>query len=83
MKHIDKNSIKHFSVCFLLSLIGAYGMSAAIGASLTKDGTTSNPTDIGAGVTCCLTSSVAQEEWVFIGGYSTAGTFNHIIYNKV
>ena len=37
MKHIDKNSIKHFSVCFLLSLVGAYGMSAAIGASVTRE----------------------------------------------
>lgn len=37
MTHIDKNSLKHFSVCFLLSLVGAYGMSAAIGASLTKE----------------------------------------------
>lgn len=37
MTHIDKNSIKHFSVCFLLSLIGAYGMSAAIGASVTRE----------------------------------------------
>ena len=37
MTHIDKNSLKHFSVCFLLSLIGAYGMSAALGASLTKE----------------------------------------------
>lgn len=37
MVHIDKNSIKHFFVCFLLSLIGAYGMSVAIGAALTKE----------------------------------------------
>lgn len=37
MTHIDKNSLKHFSVCFLLSLIGAYGMSIAIGAALTKE----------------------------------------------
>lgn len=35
--HIDKKSIKHFSVCFLLSLVGAYGASAALGASLTKE----------------------------------------------
>ena len=34
MTHIDRNSIKHFSVCFILSLIGAYGMSVAIGASV-------------------------------------------------
>lgn len=37
MTHIDKNSLKHFSVCFLLSLVGAYGMSVAIGAALTKE----------------------------------------------
>ena len=35
--HIDKNSIKHFSVCFILSLVGAYGASVALGASLTKE----------------------------------------------
>lgn len=37
MTHIDKNSLKHFGVCFILSLIGAYGMSASIGASVTKE----------------------------------------------
>lgn len=37
MAHIDKNSLKHFSVCFLLSLVGAYGMSVAIGAAITKE----------------------------------------------
>ena len=37
MTHIDKNSLKHFSVCFLLSLVGAYGMSIAIGASVTRE----------------------------------------------
>lgn len=37
MKHIDKNSIKHFSVCLLLSLVGAYGMCTAFGAALTKE----------------------------------------------
>ena len=37
MTHIDKNSIKHFSICFLLSLVGAYGASFALGASLTKE----------------------------------------------
>ena len=37
MMHIDKNSLKHFSVCFLLSLIGAYGMCIAIGAAITKE----------------------------------------------
>ena len=35
--HIDKNSIKHFSVCFILSLVGAYGASAALGGSLCKE----------------------------------------------
>lgn len=37
MAHIDKNSIKHVFVCFLLSLVGAYGMCVAIGAALTKE----------------------------------------------
>ena len=37
MTHIDKNSYKHFTVCFILSLIGAYGMSVAIGAAITKE----------------------------------------------
>lgn len=37
MKHVDTNSIKHFSVCFILSLFGLYGVSTAIGASLTKE----------------------------------------------
>jgi hypothetical protein len=37
MTNIDKNSLKHFSVCFLLSLIGAYGMCVAIGASVTRE----------------------------------------------
>lgn len=37
MTHIDRNSIKHFSVCLLLSLIGAYGMSVAIVGSLCKE----------------------------------------------
>ena len=37
MAHIDKNSIKHVFVCFLLSLVGAYGMSIAIGGSLCKE----------------------------------------------
>lgn len=37
MVHIDNNSIKHFAVCFLLSLVGAYGMSVAIGASVTRE----------------------------------------------
>lgn len=31
------NPLKHFFVCFLLSLVGAYGMSAAIGAALTTE----------------------------------------------
>ena len=33
MTHIDKNSIKHFTVCFFLSLIGAYGLAFALGGS--------------------------------------------------
>ena len=37
MTHIDINSIKHFSVCFLLSLIGAYGMAFALGGSVYKE----------------------------------------------
>ena len=37
MVHVDRNSIKHFGVCFLLSLLGLYGVSAAVGASLTKE----------------------------------------------
>ena len=37
MTHIDKNSLKHFGVCFILSLIGAYGIGVAIGAALTKE----------------------------------------------
>lgn len=37
MTHIDKNSLKHFLVCFFLSLCGLYGVCAAIGAALTKE----------------------------------------------
>jgi len=38
IKHIDKNSIKHFGVCFLLSLLlGTHGVAIAIGASVTKE----------------------------------------------
>lgn len=37
MTHIDKNSIKHFGACFLLSLCGFYGVCIAIGAALTKE----------------------------------------------
>lgn len=37
MKHIDKNSLKHFGVCFILSLFGLYGVSAATGVSV-KEG---------------------------------------------
>lgn len=44
---------------------------------------TRNPTDIGVGGTCCLTSLVVQSECRCIGGYSEAGTFEvnlkHII----
>lgn len=37
MKHIDKNSLKHFGVCYALSLEGEHGVSAAIGAAVTKE----------------------------------------------
>lgn len=37
MAHIDKDSIKHFTVCFILSLVGAYGMCIAIGGALCKE----------------------------------------------
>lgn len=37
MTHIDNNSIKHFGVCFLLSLCGLYGVCIAAGAALTKE----------------------------------------------
>lgn len=37
MKHVDKNSVKHFAVCFLLSLLGGYGVAFALGASLCKE----------------------------------------------
>ena len=37
MAHIDKNSIKHVFVCFLLSLVGVYGMCVAVGAAITKE----------------------------------------------
>ena len=37
MTHIDKNSLKHVFVCFLLSLVGAYGMCVAVGASITRE----------------------------------------------
>ena len=57
MTHIDKNSIKHFSVCFLLALIGAYGMAFALGHPSVKNGETRFPTVIGVGSICSLTSS--------------------------
>jgi len=38
LKHLDKNSIKHFGVNFILALVGSwYGVCAGIGASLTKE----------------------------------------------
>lgn len=37
MTHIDRNSIKHFAVCFLLSLFGLKGACIAIGAAVTKE----------------------------------------------
>ena len=36
--HIDRNSLKHFLVCFALTiLLGVYGACAAAGASVTKE----------------------------------------------
>ena len=37
MKHIDKNSLKHFAACFIQSLFGLYGASFAAGAAITKE----------------------------------------------
>lgn len=37
MKHIDKNSLKHFGVCFVISLLGLYGVAFASGASICKE----------------------------------------------
>lgn len=37
MTHIDKNSLKHFGICYLLSLEGEHGVCIAIGALLTKE----------------------------------------------
>lgn len=37
MTHIDKSSLKHFTVCFLLAIVGAYGMAFALGANVTKE----------------------------------------------
>ena len=37
MKHIDKNSLKHFAACFIPSLFGLYGASFAAGAAITKE----------------------------------------------
>lgn len=37
MTHIDRNSLKHFAVCFLLSLVGVYGMAFALGGSICKE----------------------------------------------
>ena len=38
LKHIDKNSALHFGINFALSAIGGlYGVSAAVGASITKE----------------------------------------------
>lgn len=38
IKHIDKNSILHFGVNFILSAVGGlYGACAAAGASITKE----------------------------------------------
>ena len=37
MIHVDKNSIKHFGVCFVISLIGIYGVVIALGLALIKE----------------------------------------------
>lgn len=38
MKHIDKNSLKHFGVNYALASVGGlYGVSAGAAASLTKE----------------------------------------------
>ena len=37
MKHVDKNSIKHFGVCALLSLLGTHGVAVAIGTAVAKE----------------------------------------------
>ena len=37
MTHIDKNSLKHFGICYLLSLEGEHGVCVAIGAAITKE----------------------------------------------
>ena len=37
MTHIDRNPIKHFSICALLSLIGGYGVAFAMGGSICKE----------------------------------------------
>lgn len=38
MKHIDKNSLKHFGVNYILAAIGGlYGVSAGVAASITKE----------------------------------------------
>lgn len=38
LKHVDKNSVKHFGVCFGLSLLfGWAGFFTALGAGVTKE----------------------------------------------
>ena len=37
MKHVDKNSLKHFGVCFILSLLGLYGVAFALGGAICKE----------------------------------------------
>ena len=37
MMHVDKNSLKHSSICFALSLEGEHGACIALGASITKE----------------------------------------------
>lgn len=37
MKHLDKNSLKHFGVNFICGLFGVFGIGVGVGASLTKE----------------------------------------------
>lgn len=36
--HVDRSSLLHFAVCFVVTLVGGwYGLCCAIGAALTKE----------------------------------------------
>lgn len=37
MKHVDKNSLKHFGVNLICGLFGVFGVGVGLGASLTKE----------------------------------------------